>query len=88
MPSKSLKSPHAPSDVPRMVGRYSDKIRQSLQESEKQLRRAEEKRARRGAVRIEAAARGQIAASPALEDLLFVRDAVREQEITHLGPDQ
>lgn len=64
MPSKSLINPHAPSFAPRMVGRHSDKVSQPLSESEKQLCRAREKRARRGAVRLEAAERGQIERAP------------------------
>jgi len=69
MSRKSLISPHAPSRSPRMIGRHSDKISQSLSNSEKQLRVAEKKRARRGAVRLEASSRGHIERAPDLDRL-------------------
>lgn len=65
--SRAVYDPHASSGQPRVKGRHSDKISQSLEDSEKQLRLAREKRARRGAVRLEAADRGQIERAPSAD---------------------
>jgi len=78
----------------RIKGRHSFKVNAPIEAQQKQLRAAEEKRSRKGAARIEASTRGQIAQSPSLSHLLFIGEEIREelaraeQETIHQGPDQ
>lgn len=76
----------------RIAGRNSAKVSQSLQDSEKQLRQAEEKRARRAARNLEMAERFAVLPNATLQAVLDANELEMatnaELETINQGPDQ